>query len=152
MCRLIIAIVLWLGLTGASSAQVSCQKFGNTVYDGQGHAWQQSGDSTYSSDGTTYQRSGNQILDNKGNSLQRFGNQTFRSDGTVYQKSGNGANVSQQLANPKAGANGSFCYPIEGEIFCDPAPTKPTPQAGNPPQGGGAASKTQPAQPAQSAE
>jgi hypothetical protein len=169
MCRLIIAIVLWLGLTGASSAQVSCQKigqqtncsngqvlqrFGNTTYDGQGHAWQQSGDRTYSSNGTTYQRSGNQILDSTGNSLQRFGNQTqtFRSDGTVYQKSGNGANVSQQLANPKAGANSSFCYPIEGEIFCDPAPTKPKPQAENPPQGGGAASETQPAQPAQPAK
>ena len=167
MCRLAIAIVLWLGLTGASSAQVSCQKigqqtncsngqvlqrFGNTTYDGQGHAWQQSGDRTYGSNGTTYQRSGNQILDSTGNSLQRFGTQTFRSDGTVYQKSGNGANVSQQLANPKAGANGSFCYPIEGEIFCDPAPTKPKPQAGNPPQGGGAASETQPAQPAQPAQ
>jgi hypothetical protein len=68
-----------------------------------------------------------------------------------FTKSGNGANVSQQLANQKAGA-GSFCYPIEGEIFCDPAPTKPRPQAGNPPQGGGAASETQPAQPAQPAE
>ena len=78
MYRLGIAIAIWLGLAGASSAQLSCQKigqqtycsngqvlqrFGNTIYDGKGHAWQELGDRTTSSDGTTYQRSGNQILD-----------------------------------------------------------------------------------------
>ena len=165
MCRLAIAIVLWLGLNGASSAQVSCQKigqqtycsngqvlqrFGNTTYDGQGHAWQQSGDRTYSSDGTTYQRSGNQILDNKGNSLQRFGNQSKRSVRMErFTRNPAMARTSRSNSQIKRPAHGSFCYPIQGEIFCDPAPTKPTPQAGNPQQGGGAASETQPAQPTQ---
>jgi hypothetical protein len=163
MCRLGIAIAIWLGLTGASGAQVSCQKigqqtycsngqvlqrFGNTISDGKGHTWQESGDRTTSSDGTTYQRSGSQILDSKGNSLQRFGNQTLRSNGTVYQNSGNGANVSQQLGTQKPAAN-SFCYPIGGQIFCDPAPTKPKPQAGKRPQAEGETTEGQPTQPAQ---
>ena len=44
--------------------------------------------------------------------------------------------MSQQLGTQKPAAN-SFCYPIGGQIFCDPAPTKPKPQAGNCPQGDG---------------
>jgi hypothetical protein len=144
--RLIGMIIATLAAsTGVADAQISCQKvgsqtycsngqafqrFGTTNYDGQGHAWQQSGDRTSGADGTTYRRSGSQIYDSKGNSLQRFGDQTYRSDGTVYRKSSDGTNVSQQFRDQKRGTKDAFCHPIGNEYFCDPAPDKSQQQRG----------------------
>jgi hypothetical protein len=160
MRGIIIAIVLWLGAVGISSAQVTCQKvgqqtyctngqvlqrFGNTTYDGKGHAWEeQSGNRTTGSNGTVYQQSRNQITDNKGAVLQQFGNQTVRSNGAVYLDSGNGANVSQQLANQKRWGTGSSCYPVGDQIFCDPAPAAAKTQTAGGPNPGSPGTSTQP--------
>jgi hypothetical protein len=145
MRAIIIVTLLGLGCGSVgSSAQVTCQKvgaqtycangqvlqrFGNTTYDGKGHAWQESGNNTTGSNGTIYQQSRNQISDNKGAVLQQFGNQTVGSNGSIYLNSGNGANVSQQLANQKQWGAGSFCYPVGDKVFCDPAPAQPKQQA-----------------------
>jgi hypothetical protein len=134
-----IVLVLALGLADTSSAQVNCQKvgaqtycsngqvlqrFGNTTYDGKGHAWQETGTNTTGSNGTVYNQSRNQISDNKGAVFQQFGNQTVRSNGSVYLNSGNGANVSQQFTNQKSWGTGSSCYPVGDQVFCDPAPAQ----------------------------
>jgi hypothetical protein len=147
-----IILVLGIGLADTSRAQVTCQKvgaqtycsngqvmqrFGNTTYDGKGHAWQETGNNTRNntrnntsnttttgSNGTIYQQSPNQISDNKGAVFQQFGNQTVGSNGSVYLNSGSGANVSQQFTNFKSWGTGSSCYPVGDQVFCDPAPAQ----------------------------
>ena len=147
-----VILVLGLGLADTSRAQVTCQKvgaqtyctngqvlqrFGNTTYDGKGHAWQETGNNTRNntnnntsnntttgSNGTIYQQSGSQISDNKGAVFQQFGNQTFRSNGSVYLNSGSGANVSQTFTNQKSWGTASSCYPVGDQVFCDPAPAQ----------------------------
>src|SRR5439155_6467569 len=101
-------ILASLLLPDPTSAQVSCQQFGNQ---------------TFCSNGQTFQRFGNQTFDNRGNSWQQFGNQTFGSRGDSYQQFGNQTfdnrgNSWQQFGNQTFGSNGTSCQRFGNQVFC----------------------------------
>src|SRR5215475_6169736 len=76
-----IILVLGLGLADTSRAQVTCQKVGAQTYCTNGQVLQRFGNTTYDGKGHAWQETGNNTRNNTGN------NTTTGSNGTIYQQS-----------------------------------------------------------------
>jgi hypothetical protein len=53
------------------------ERFGNTIYDRNGHTWQQLFNQTYSSDGTLYERYDNQTFVRRRGAVRHYDNQPY---------------------------------------------------------------------------
>jgi hypothetical protein len=106
---LAIGLAVWLTLTGAGGAQISCQRYGNQ---------------TICSNGQRLQQNGNQTYDNYGNSWQHYQYRTYGSDGSIYSRSGdqtydNRGNYWVHQGDVTRGSNGTVCRQFGSSLHCN---------------------------------